>query len=338
MAEEFNNATREVEPNLILTQTEKDAGYELNPAMGHGRRKVSRRYGNYNKESRWDNSPKRERTKLYMAKLKASIANLWNQGIYQDDIAEMVSDEFGLEGEERLNTALVSHHVRSMLNYWRDQSVLSIDEKQSALLARYDQIDALATQAYFLSMQGKATYHEERQIKHARERERIKDIREELHNDNVKLTKKERKALLGTIGELEDALSLTEETIKEYSRMEETAPGDVKFLRVMIECNDRRAQLWGLKNRKEAATGDQELAKLSDDQRYERLAAIFHAAATRKTGDRGTLAPPSPLGGFEGDDPTAKQDEVPMEEAPEEINVESIPEIEDESEDDLWDF
>lgn len=284
------------------------------------------------------------RDKITMGQMKARMASLWKDGKLYATIADAVSDEFGLEGDHRFKANNIHYHIKEMLRYWRETSLLSVDERQAMLLARLDQLEMLITEAYFASMQGKQVKGYERQINRILKKpdEALDEFKEQIESEREGLTRKQKKRMLHTNGELEDLLAITEEKIKEVSRVEDVGYGDPKLLKLLLDVNDRRARLWQMYNRKDGANADQEMAKLSDDQRVERMAAILHNARMRKSGDKGRLAPAAPLGGFK-DGTEAQEISIPEEKPTEvkypvrvpEIEQPEIPEIEEEDE---WDI
>lgn len=234
------------------------------------------------------------RDKITMAEMKARMSALWKDGETYIEIANKVSDEFGLEGDARFKANGIHYHIKSLLAEWRERSMLSVDEKQALVLARYAQLEDICTNALFASMEGKETRYYERQLDKARSKKREQWIREEI--------KREREENEGNIdvgqdnGGMEDALVNMQERIKEYSRVEMSA-GEAKWMAFLIDINHKRAQLWNLLAKREVTNEDQEMARLSDEDRTERMAAVLRSALMRATEDKGNLAPPAPLGG-----------------------------------------
>jgi hypothetical protein len=251
------------------------------------------------------------RDKLTQAQIKARIAALWRRGHMYKDLVTTINDEFGLTGtENEITYHTIKYHVNEMLEYWREKSLAHIDERQAMTLLRYDQIEQLATEAWFTSMGGKKTRNYERQITRASSDGRQKDIADQVISERASM---EKAKPLFSEGELLETLAITAEKIKTYTRTEES-PGDPRFLAIMIDINHKRSQLWGLLNKGEQTTSDQEMARLSDDARTERIAAVIAQARQRASGDMGHLVQPSPLGGFkEGEEPTEEQRGAPPE-------------------------
>lgn len=252
------------------------------------------------------------RDKLTMAEMKARMSSMWKNGDSYLDIAETVSDEFGLEGDQRLKPNGIHYHIKEMLKYWKEQGLLNIDEKQAMVLTRYDQLEAIITEAYFASCQGKSTKIYEKQIERARSKDREEWIRESIAEERQKAKDENRKPDLNFLGEIESTLMDTSEKIKENERFEGSSSGDPRWTAQLIDINDKRAKLWNLHAKAGEISPDQELARLTDEARDERLKAVLVAALMRKTGNLGNLAPASPLGGFEeGENP-----KVPVAAAP----------------------
>ena len=269
------------------------------------------------------------RDKMTMAMMKADMAALWRDGETYKDIAEAVSDKYNLEGDMRLKGNGIHYHIKSMLDYWRDKGLARMDERQAMILARLDQIESLALEAYFASMEGKKTHQYNKQIQRARSEDRKKQLldkevetREAQRNADKRKTKH---PLFQDTGELADLLVVTAEKIDDHVRHEENQAGDPKFLAIMFNINKERAKILGLHNRKEMLDPDQEAAKLSDEQRQHRIATILSAARERRQASANMLAEPSPLGGFkEEQKPEATVIEVAVPDVPEitEIEVE----------------
>jgi hypothetical protein len=244
------------------------------------------------------------RDKISQGQIKARIAGLWRNGETYKDICSIVNDNFDLTGSDEITPHTIGHHIKEMIGYWREKSLAHIDERQAMTLLRYDQIEQLATEAYFASMGGKRVRNYEKQIERANSKPRKDAIKKQVIEEAEELERFEKSPKLFQDGEIMETLQITAEKIKHYSRHEENPAGDPRFLAIMIEINHKRSQLWGLLNKGEQSTSDQELARLSDDDRTERIAAVIAQAKSRATGDRGNLAPATPLGGFkEGEEP-----------------------------------
>lgn len=259
------------------------------------------------------------RDKMTMLEMKAYMASLWKNGDTYAEIAERVSDEFGLVGDERFKANSIHFHMKNMLEYWRQVGLLHIDERQAMVLARYDQLEMLATEAYFASCQGKSTSNYKKQVDMARSKEREKILREQIAEERAR--KKSERTGHGkdnpkfdfefNDGELAESMLLTKEKVEEYTRHEETPSGDPRWVSILVDINDKRARLWGLLSKKGPANEDQERARLTDEQRDERLAAVLSAAMHRKAQGQTNLAPPSPLGGWTDEDQTTITEDGP---------------------------
>lgn len=306
-----------VNPISVIRVDEAEKGLIVDGANG-GTRKKGRLAGGV-------------RDKLTMGEMKARMAALWKAGDTLPEIAAKVSDEFNLVGGERFSSGSIGYHIDRLKKYWRDVGLLHIDERMSMILARYDQLEMLAMEAYFASCGGRSTTHYEKSSNRARSKERekllLEQIQEERERRREELSgnKKDNPAFQFEFdnGELEDILITTEEKIKEYSRVDTNLAGDPKWVSILVDINDKRAALWGMKNRRGPSNEDQERAKLSDEQRDARLAAVLSAAAHRRAqGQQETnLAPMAPLGGWE------EGDVVPSNEPADEVEqVEEPPE------------
>lgn len=296
--------TAEVSPLSFLRQDEEEQG--LIPNGGNGppvRRRGRHAPGTLGRD------------KITMAEMKVQMTSLWKEQFTYVEIAERVNDEFGLVGEEAIKGAAVQYHIKTLLDTARKQSLMHVNERQALILARYDQIEMLATEAYFASMSSD-TINYERQIKRAKSKDREKQLAADLKRErkrveraNIKRAKEHRPLLHATepdpiVGDLPDLLETTAENIKEYQRTESKPAGDPRFLAMLIDITDKKARLFHLLNRTDVENPDQELAKLPDEERRSRMAAVLHQAMTRRTNDKGALAEAGPLGGFqEGEEP-----------------------------------
>lgn len=257
--------------------------------------------------------------KLTMARIKSRMVAGWQSDLSYAEIADEINAEFELEGTQQVNRHQIAQHIKTLIETEKKTSLNNISEKNAMVLARLDQIEMLAQEAYFASMLGKTTKNVERQIKKAKSKDRQKQIEADFKRERARVkhlnekNRKDHKALipdpiapyLGT-GDLPDLLETTSENIKKFTRTESNPAGDPRFLTQILNIIEMRAKLWGLMNRSDITNGDQELARLPDDERTSRLQAVVHAALVRKTEDRGNLALPAPLGGF-------RENEVPVE-------------------------
>ena len=272
----------EIDPKGIVREDEMREGMYK---TSHGPRSLGRLAGGV-------------RDKLTMSEMKARMATLWKDGEFYSSIADKVSDEFGLTGEARLKANSISYHIKEMLRYWREVGLLSVDEKQAMALARWEQLEAMATEALFISMQGKSTKNYEKTIDRARSRDRAEWIREEIAHERVQATLRGVPIETHGTGGIEDVLEVTAEKIKEYERHEESSAGDPRWLALLIDIHDKRCKMWNLYSKPtDGRNPDQELARLPDDVRDSRIASVVTAAIMRKTGEKGLLAPSAPLGG-----------------------------------------
>lgn len=320
---------QEVDPGLFLREDEEQQGLgmvggttsTLGPTRKGRRHMLKRLSGG--------------KDLMRIVEMKAQIAAYWRDGESYAEIATQVSDEFGLEGTDRIGANGIHYHVKKMIATAREKATLHVNERMALILARYDQIEMLVTEAYFASMQT-STRNYQRQIKRAKSQDREKQLtadikreRERLEVINKRRVEMKKAPLKGklpdhVLGELPDILIDTAEHITELERVEDRPAGDPRFLAQLIDINDKRARLWHLLDKSDAGNPDQELAKLPDEERAQRMSAVLHSVMMRRTGDTGTLAPAGPLGGFQdGDLP------VELQETPEEV---------DENNDIDWDF
>lgn len=236
-------------------------------------------------------SHKQRQTKRAM--LAARCAALYAEGNFITAIAEQVSEEYNLE--DSIDGEEVRRLINERVAYWRRLGLKHIDDKQALLLAKIDQIEELATNGYFASMSGRATYVFEKQIERAKE-QKTQDkkreaafkkkeegpsnvLEEELWESTAAPESNEPEF---TNGNIEKSLITTAEKIKEYRRYEDMPAGDAKFLAIMLDCQEKRAKIWGLYIRDKAQdNADAGFAAMSDADRQDRLGVILTAAKQR---------------------------------------------------------
>lgn len=286
-------------------------------------------------EEKWDNifvhdkSPNHSKvlSGIRMAEAKARIAMLYNDDITQAEIARIIQEEFGLES---FSMSQVAYQIKRMLEYWRKVALKNIDQKQAMALTRLQQIEDLALDAYFRSMEGKVTTYQEQSInelksskKKAQEiREAVKieaaQYKEQTTNGAKKVEEKEWD-IDPTV--IEKVLVETGAIIKKYERIESNAAGNPKFLDLMLKCNQERCRIWGIYTKSEdVLSPEQEFAALSDVERTSRLQAILQKVSVRantnieeskahSNSEISTLAKPAPLGGFIDDESEEEEQE-----------------------------
>lgn len=281
-----------------------------------------------------------KRDKMTVAMMKADMAALWRDGETYESILQIVCDKYQLSEDERFTVQNIQYHIKTMLNYWRKLALSRIDERQSAILARLDQIENLAIEGYFASLEGKKTTSINRQITRAKDPERKKRAIEENKEANRKREADGKRPLplQADVDEnIAESLVLVAEKKDKFSKQEENPAGDPKFLMIMFQINKERAKILGLYNKDMQFDADAEAAKLTDVQREQRLATIVSSAIHRREKSVGLLAEPSPLGGFEnGQAPAVLTEIFPAEEEIVEVPVVEVAEIT--TEEDVWDF
>lgn len=241
---------------------------------------------------------------ITQAEMRAEMALLWKDpnDYSLEEIAERVSDMYGLEGNERLTKRSVNSNISRLFEYWKQVQMMAVDDKMSMVQARYGQLEAIAEMCLFRSMEGKEVNYHKKQIEKAHKDLRKKWIAEEIQHQREEMKKDGKGLDLNKIVDhLEDSgLTVMNEKIEEYQRTE-TEVGDPRWLNALITINDKRADLWNLKNHAEVMTKDQEVAAMSDEARDKRLTALLQAASDRKANQEGlstsSLATPQPLGG-----------------------------------------
>lgn len=271
------------------------------------------------------------RDRLTLAEMKARISMYWKDGESHEEICNKINNEFGLKDNIQIKPSTIHYHIKGMIKYWTEMGLLNVDQKMALVLARYDMYESIATEALFRSFKNKKTVYHEKQLERAKTRDREKWIREEIKQQREKLLAERdlnrggengkgrgpgRKLMpvtdiIHSLEGMQDGLDDIGEKIKTWKRKEGNA-GDPRWLVILIDINDKRARLWKLYAKDESVgNADQELARLSDDARDARIAAVLTAALRRKSGDTGQLAPASPMGGFETKDiPDNKREEI----------------------------
>lgn len=229
--------------------------------------------------------------------LKATVMALWAEGANHVEIVESVNEQFELEGEMRVTPLHITKYVNKMLEFWKDKSLSHVDTKMAMTLTQYNLIEQMATEGYFASMKGKKTTNYKQKINSAKAKRAPDKVREALERERL---------AQGTMGidEMKENVEVLAEEIQSSTMEQHNTAGDPTFLKILIDINYKRSQLWALLNRAEQISGDQEMAKLSDEARTERIASVIQQAKNRALGNQGLLAVPSPLGGFkEGEEP-----------------------------------
>lgn len=236
---------------------------------------------------------------MTQAEMRAQIAILWKdpQNFSLEDIAARVSDQFGLTGNDRLKPRAIRYHVSNLIEYWKKMSLMSVDDKMAMVQARYAQIEAIAEEGLFRSMEGKEVHHYRKQVEKAHSKVREKWIAEEIDRQREELRKAGKNPMNIDFSGLEDTLITTAEKIEKFTKTESNDPGDPRFIRELIVINDKRAELWNLKKHAEVNSTDQEMAGMSDEARDKRMVAVLQSAIQRRDGAGETLAPAQPLGG-----------------------------------------
>jgi hypothetical protein len=251
------------------------------------------------------------RDKITMAHMKAKMTAYWKDGDSYLEICEKVSDEFGLEDGDRLKPNNLHYHIKTEIARWKEVGLYNIDEKYAIALQRWSMIEALATEGFFASMRGKSVKNYEKQIERARSKEREKWLREQVEFEKQDAAKTNRKPKIHDVTAEFEELAIVSEKIKEYSRFEDNLAGAPAFLRILVDINDKRCKMWNLYAReRDMATPDQEMARLSDDERNSRIGAVLMNVLNRKRQAKLGLAPAAPLGGFSGEVPTAEKQRV----------------------------
>lgn len=277
---------------------------------------------------------------MTMIQFKADMAVLWRDGETYGDIAEAINERYGLEGKECYNANDIHYHIKQMIKYWRGLVASRIDERQAMLLTRLDQIEQICIEAYFLSAQGRKTSVKmrSRQMERARSEERKSQLLEvERRKRQQKWSLSKSKTPLVEVpddfsGESE-ALVETAKKIQEMQRNEENKAGDPKWMVLIFNINRERAKILGLYSKTANDDPSNDAARLTDEQRQQKLVNIINQAKQRRSEAVDTaLATPAPLGGFP--DPEVEDHSVPEVEQPEE---EGWGFTEDEVDDITWD-
>lgn len=262
----------EVNPKHVVREDEVEGQDMVINGMGGLRRR-----GRLAKNSLHD--------ELSLAEMKARITSLWKQQKESYiEIAEKVSDEFGLEGEQRLNFNNIHYHIKAQMRQWNELSRANVDERMAAILTRYDQLDGIALDAYIASMQGRSTYYHKKQVDKARGKEREKWIIEQIKAEREQARDEGRMVDPQILGDLEEILITTQERTEEFRRDEDTPAGDPRWVAMMVDINDKRAKLWNLYRRDDGiGNADQEAARMSDDDRRARITAMLNQALQKNS-------------------------------------------------------
>lgn len=252
------------------------------------------------------------------AQIRAEMAALYKEGESHAEIAERLNEKYGLQGPYRMTSGTISKNISALKSYWRAVGALHIDEKQALLLSRLDYLEAICINAYFASCEGKRTSYYERQLDRAKSKERQKNIKEDLEaeregrvskraKDNP--VQKAKELMFSDLGNDEENVTVLAEKIKKFERTETSMAGDPRWMAQILNITEQRAKLLQMYNRKAPDDEDVKRAKLSDEERRQRFAAVINQVAIRKQIESGAtnLAPAASLGGTRADQPTVKE-------------------------------
>jgi hypothetical protein len=292
-------AKNEIDPISFTREDEHYAGLlpTMNPKGGVSIRRRGRMSGGV-------------RDKITQGIMKASMAALWRDGDTYVEICRKINEQFDLDPEtEAITPHTIHYHIKSMLDYWRQKAAARIDERQAAILTRFDQVEALALEGYWASCEGKSTRQKNKQIIRARSDERLgqqvkkeADKRDAMFNGRTTENTRNKKftwAEDGDLEALEDSLSEVQERIQNNVRTESNHAGDVKFLSLVFQINRERAKILGLYQKRDVDDASGQAAMMSDEQREARVVNILKAAKERREAQANMLAEPAPLGGFQ---------------------------------------
>ena len=253
-----------------------------------------------------------EKDRIRKAEMKAMVLSLYRSDVDRKTIVSEVNAQFNANLREEQVTKFVSDNVK----YWKTKSLLFIEERQALVLARLDQLEVLAIEGYFASMEGRETTSYEQLINNLKKKDPATENKKRAKAANVEEAQAEWREMTNDwrdtnakqigmeFGDLPDMIEETDNRIKTLQRIESNPAGDPRWVAIMLECNKERARLWSLYQRPDVKNDDQEMASMPDDVREQRLVSILHAAKARVNPNMGHLAKPQPLGGFTEKDPT----------------------------------
>jgi len=248
--------------------------------------------GGYFPASRYtEGSIRHKQETVRVAQMKVRMLALYKEDHTYPEIANQINQEFGTS----IGHHNVIYHIKNMLEYWKTQSADTFEHKQALVLAGIAQIEEMATEAYFRSMQGKETKVYEKQISRMRSHEYRKIIKQTF-DEEVKKAQLEGRDPQFPEDKLPDLLKDQQEKIKKYRRIDGLGAGNDKFLRIMLDCVEKRAKIWNLYKDQQALNPEQEAASLTDEERKSRLANVINMAMARKLENQGRLSPGGPLG------------------------------------------
>jgi hypothetical protein len=194
---------------------------------------------------------------------------------------DQIGRQFNISGPR------VSQEIAELVNEYRLGALKSIGEKIAAEEALLYMVQLEATDAWFESKRGKVTHNSKKveEVKSGFVRGRMKgrgvlggpvkkrEVKaganaaieslfddERPDDDSEALEQAQLEAMLNTPDLTKD---------EKYTRRE-SSPGDPRYLKIILECHDRRAKLHGLYERDDAGLGD-EIRDLTPQQRIEAL-------------------------------------------------------------------
>lgn len=257
-------------------------------------------------ESEAEKAQRREayrQRRTQLARLRARCSALYANGMYMTEIIETVNTDFELY-DAPLEAADVRRYIDEQVRFWRKEGTKHIDDKKAMMLAKIDMIEEMATNAYFASMEGRSTYTYEKQLNSVKTQNEQDALRENGLPNSYET--KQRKPLMNRVqdsfedawadvpiksddlrptftdGNLPNSLLVLNEKIKEFRRLETNKAGDPRWLKLMLDCIEKRAKLWGLYVKDAIADDDdRQFARMTDKERMGRVGNILEQVAGR---------------------------------------------------------
>lgn len=242
--------------------------------------------------------------------MKARMMSLYALNESASDIADTINKEFAPYGMKVVDAGQVRSQVKSRISYWEEKTNQSVAHKRAAVLARLDQLENLAMLAYFDSTSGKRTISYENVQKKMRSKDKAKAIALAIKED---IERAEREGVTWKpeeFGELPKLIEQMNDGIKELIKTEMSESGDPRWVSLMLEISKERAKLWNLYKDIETSNADQELARMPDDVRENRIAALLQNAKSRSGTLHTNLANTGPLRLTEGDKDNPTENDI----------------------------
>jgi hypothetical protein len=234
------------------------------------------------------------------AEKRAVMSELWaDENLSGRDVADEYNRRFGT----LLTPKMVQYKIQHQIRKWERIGLKAVATRKAMALARIEQLEALAQDAYFASMEGRTIEGHQSTIDQVQKKSKKNNntIREQVESVFAEVAGRNGyvpNEVLNPDGALADNVELVNQKIHQYRKLEHNKAGDVKFLKLMRDLNRDRIDIYNLTKYDTEDDPNKQAALLTDDERTTRVNTIFHNAKIRAIAGTMGLAQPEPLGGF----------------------------------------